>query len=476
MKIDISSFRSIRVLVVGDLMLDRYWSGPTSRISPEAPVPVVQVTKVDERPGGAGNVALNLAALGAQVDLLSYCGQDETGDRLINMLSDAGIACHVHRLESIRTTLKLRVLSVHQQLLRLDFEEVMPQLTLEQLKLDFERRAQSADIIIFSDYGKGCLQNMAMWIDLARQANKPIFVDPKRSDVNVYQGATVLTPNRREFEEMVGLCADEPTLVKKARVVLEQYAIEALLITRGEQGMTLVQRDQPEVHLPALAQQVYDVTGAGDTVVACLALAYHAMQKEWVSAATLANIAAGLVVGKLGAATIDPAELILAASTQSTLLQTGRLSEAALQTVVKAVKAQGKKIVMTSGCFDILHAGHVSYLTAAKALGDYLIVAVNEDVSIKRLKGEKRPIHTLDQRIKVLAGLSAVDWLVSFNDVTPERLIEWIQPDVWVKGSDYQLSELPEAKVVQRYGGEVKLLDLVQGCSTTAILAALKNE
>lgn len=473
---DISSFRSVRVLVIGDLMLDRYWSGPTSRISPEAPVPVVQVTQVEERPGGAGNVALNLAALGAQVDLLSYCGQDEAGDRLINMLSDAGIACHVHRFASISTTLKLRVLSVHQQLLRLDFEEVMPQLTFEQLKLDFEHRVQSADIVIFSDYGKGCLQNMATWIGLARQANKPIFVDPKHSDLNVYQGATVLTPNRREFEEMVGPCADEQTLVKKAHVVLEQYELEALLITRGEHGMTLVQRDQPALHLPALAQQVYDVTGAGDTVVACLALAYQATQKEWISAAALANIAAGLVVGKLGAATIDPAELTLAASTRSTSLQTGRLSEAALQTVVKAVKAQGKKIVMTGGCFDILHAGHVSYLTEAKALGDYLIVAVNDDASIKRLKGEKRPIHTLEQRIKVLTGLSAVDWLVSFNDPTPERLIESIQPNVWVKGSDYQLSELPEAQVVQRYGGEVKLLDLVKGCSTTAVLNALNNE
>lgn len=476
MKVDICSFQSIRVLVVGDLMLDRYWSGLASRISPEAPVPVVQVTQMEERPGGAGNVALNLAALGAHVDLIGYCGQDQDGDHLLNLLRAAGVACYVHRLASITTTVKLRVLSIHQQLLRLDFENIYPPLLLDELKTSFIERLVLADLVIFSDYAKGCLQEISTLIALARQANKPIFVDPKRNHFQSYQGATILTPNRREFEAVVGFCVDEQAMVKKARAVLAQHELEALLITRGEQGMTLVQPNQPAIHLPALAKQVYDVTGAGDTVMACLALAYQSSSKKWDLAARLANIAAGLVVGKLGTATLSPRELMFALSTQENELQTKILSELTLQTVINVVRAQGKKIIMTGGCFDILHAGHVTYLSQAKALGDYLLVAINSDASVKQLKGAERPIHTLAQRMQVLSGLSAVDGLISFSDRTPERLIEQIKPDVWVKGGDYQLSALPEAKIIQRYGGEVKLLSLVEGCSTTAVIEALKNK
>jgi D-beta-D-heptose 7-phosphate kinase / D-beta-D-heptose 1-phosphate adenosyltransferase len=475
MKIQVPAFDSVHALVVGDVMLDRYWSGVTSRISPEAPVPIVHIQSIEERPGGAGNVALNIAALGAQIDLLSFCGEDQAGDSLIRKLRDAKVHCYLQRMSQSPTITKLRVLSLHQQLIRLDFEEPNYQIDYAQLKTLFEQHLPHADVVILSDYGKGCLAQVQDLIQSAVHAGKPVFVDPKRKDFHVYRGATVLTPNLREFEAVVGPCDHERTFIQKGLELLKTHDLQALLITRGEQGMTLLQRDQAAVYLPAFAKQVYDVTGAGDTAIACLALTYVASQKDFVNAAQLANIAASIVVGKLGAAWVTPAELRRAIQIQQFSFHRGVLSESELKVIVDDAKAHGEQIVMTGGCFDILHAGHVTYLEQAKRFGDRLIVAVNDDASVTKLKGPGRPINNLTKRMTVLTGLNAVDWVVPFSDATPERLIKLIQPDSWVKGGDYQLHELPEAAIVKSYGGQVHLVDLVEGCSTSAIISTVKE-
>jgi D-beta-D-heptose 7-phosphate kinase / D-beta-D-heptose 1-phosphate adenosyltransferase len=476
MKIRVPSFAASRALVVGDVMLDRYWSGSTSRISPEAPVPIVHVQTIEERPGGAGNVALNVAGLGAQVDLLSFCGRDQAGDILEKKLLSAGVHCYLQYMPQLPTITKLRVLSLHQQLLRLDFEEFNYQIDYAQLKSVFERRLPHCDVVILSDYAKGCLIHAQDLIQCAIQVNKPIFVDPKGNDFNLYRGATVLTPNRREFEAVVGYCKNETEFLQKGLTLLKNHDLQALLITRGEQGMTLIQRDRPEVYLPAFAKQVYDVTGAGDTAIACLAMSYIAGQKDIEQAAQLANIAASIVVGKLGAAYVSPAELRRAIQIQQFSFHRGILSEAELKVLVEDAKSHNEQIVMTGGCFDILHAGHVAYLEQAKRLGDRLIVAVNDDSSVSQLKGVGRPINNLEKRMAVLAGLNAVDWIIPFSDATPERLIKSILPDIWVKGSDYQFKELPEAEIVKSYGGEIRFIDFVEGCSTSAIISAIREQ
>lgn len=475
MKIQIPSFQSIRALVVGDVMLDRYWSGDTSRISPEAPVPIVHIQNLEERPGGAGNVALNIAALGAQVDLLSFCGDDNEGDILEKKLSHASVNCYLYKIPQSRTVTKLRILSLHQQLIRLDFEEQPYQIDYAHLKQLFDQRLKYCDVVILSDYAKGCLAYVQELIQLARKAGKPVFVDPKSNDFKVYQGATVLTPNRREFEAVVDRCDSEHTLLQKGTQLLEKHDFQAILVTRGEQGMTLIQKDQPEVYLPAYAQQVYDVTGAGDTAIACLALTYAA-QTDLVQSAQLANIAAGIVVGKLGAATVSPVELRRAIQIQQLSSHRGILPEAELKTIVEDAKAHDEQIVMTGGCFDILHAGHVAYLEQAKRLGDRLIVAVNDDESVSKLKGLGRPINNLANRMAVLAGLSVVDWVIPFSEATPERLIKLLLPDIWVKGSDYQVHELSEANVIQEYGGQIRLINFVEGCSTSAIISKIQEQ
>ena len=475
MKIQVPSFQSIRALVVGDVMLDRYWSGDTSRISPEAPVPIVHIQNLEERPGGAGNVALNIAALGSQVDLLSFCGDDNEGDILEKKLSQAKVNCYLHKITQSRTVTKLRILSLHQQLIRLDFEEQPYQIDYTHLKQLFDQRLKYCDVVILSDYAKGCLAYAQELIQLARKAGKPVFVDPKSNDFNIYQGATVLTPNRKEFEAVVDRCDNEHTLLQKGTQLLEKHNFQAVLVTRGEQGMTLIRKDQPEVYLSAYAKQVYDVTGAGDTAVACLALTYAA-QADLVQSAQLANIAAGIVVGKLGAATVSPAELRRAIQIQQLSSHRGILSEAELKTIVEDAKAHDEQIVMTGGCFDILHAGHVAYLEQAKRLGHRLIVAVNDDDSVSKLKGLGRPINNLANRMAVLAGLSVVDWVIPFSEATPERLIKLLLPDIWVKGSDYQVHELSEAKAIHEYGGQIKLINFVKGCSSSAIISKIQEQ
>lgn len=474
MRKELPNFANASILVIGDIMLDRYWFGDTARISPEAPVPIVKINQTDERPGGAGNVALNIAALGAKVTLLGIAGLDDAAQTLKKQLSAHQIAHDLLHLPTIPTISKLRIISRHQQLLRLDFEEKIPHFNADTLIEKFKTHLPTTDLVILSDYNKGTLTSIAPeLIRLAKAAQIPVLVDPKGSDFTIYHGADIITPNLKEFETIVGPSETEQAIHHKGQQLLEHYGISTLLLTRSEQGMTLIQKNQDSAHLPAHARDVFDVTGAGDTVIAVLgaAIAAHATIND---AMLFANLAAGLVVQKLGAATVSTPELQMALSGIHHPTS-GVLNSEQLMNAVADARLQGKKIVFTNGCFDILHAGHVTYLQQAKELGDYLIVAVNDDDSIKRLKGQGRPINHIHQRMTVLAGLGAVDWVTSFSEDTPNQLLKELQPDILVKGGDYQIDQVVGADIVRAYGGEVRVLSVIPGVSTTSIINRAVN-
>lgn len=464
----IPDFKKASILVVGDIMLDRYWFGETGRISPEAPVPVVKIKQLDERPGGAGNVALNIAALGAKVTLLGVAGDDLAAESLKNHLTAANVAHDIIQCAQVPTITKLRIISRQQQLIRLDFEEKFPAFDQNILIEAYKKRLNTVNLVILSDYAKGTLFCAPTLIHLAKQARVPIFVDPKGSNFSIYEQADVITPNFKEFESIVGPLENEHVITEKARKFLKSHAIGNLLLTRGERGMTFIEQDQEELHLPAHARQVFDVTGAGDTVIAIFGAAFAA-GANFQEAAALANLAASLVVAKLGAATVSTPELE-AALKNCASTSTGIMNEEQLLQTAAGMRLQGKKIVFTNGCFDILHAGHVTYLQQAKALGDYLVVAINDDASVQRLKGKGRPINSAAQRMAVLAGLGVVDCVVCFSDNTPERLLKILQPDILVKGGDYQLDQVVGADIVLAYGGEIRVLGLIKDVSTTLII------
>lgn len=473
MKINLPDFKTSRVLVAGDLMLDRYWHGPTQRISPEAPVPVVNVHVNEERPGGAGNVALNIADLGSHVTLLGLTGDDEASRSLEKLLKNPNIDCQLIRLAGETTITKLRIISRHQQLIRLDFEGGFDRVGA--LKLNDICRKLIADhaVLILSDYGKGTLVDASKMIADARRADVAVLVDPKGTDFSRYRGATVITPNQAEFEAVVGYCANENEIIERGQRLLVELELDALLITRSEKGMLLLQQNRGELKLPTHARDVYDVTGAGDTVISVLgaALAAGATLED---ATALANTAAGIVVGKLGTATASVAELEIALREHEPLSR-GVIEESLLLEQVAAAKRSGERIVFTNGCFDILHAGHVAYLSQAAELGDRLIVAVNDDASVKRLKGKDRPVNGLMQRMAVLSALESVDWVVPFSEDTPARIIESIVPDVLVKGGDYAAENIVGAETVRKNGGDVIVLDYIDGCSTSDIIKSIRK-
>jgi len=474
MKLAVPRFDKAQVLVVGDLMLDRYWHGAASRISPEAPVPVVNVGQSEDRIGGAGNVALNIASLGAGASLVGIVGLDDAADSLKARLVSAGILCDFQVSESKPTITKLRVISRHQQLLRLDFEEIFLEEDCALLPKKAEQLLLNVGALVLSDYAKGTLSDPQPLIKLARQQSVPVLVDPKGTDFERYRGATVLTPNLAEFEAVVGVCPNEQAIVEKGVELLKRLDIDALLITRSEQGMTLLRKDTQALHLPARAREVFDVTGAGDTVISVLATALAAGE-NLPEAVAMANIAAGIVVGKLGTAIVSMPELRRAIS-QEQGSERGVVNEEQLLVDVDDARAHGEKIVFTNGCFDILHAGHVGYLEQARKQGDRLVLAINSDASVTRLKGEGRPINPVERRMAVLAGLEAVDWVVSFEDDTPERLLELIKPDILVKGGDYTRKEVVGWEIVEGYGGEIEVLDFLDDCSTTAIVEKIQEK
>ena len=472
MTLSIPDFSRASILVAGDVMLDRYLFGGTDRISPEAPVPVVRVRETDDRAGGAANVAVNLASLGVNTTLIGVVGQDDEAAALKTVLKQQNINCRFEAVKNWPTTTKTRVQSRGQQLIRLDREE-QGEAGSDALLGSLQKALKSASAVVLSDYGKGALGDVSAMIDLCRNANIPVLVDPKGSDFDKYRGATVLTPNQSEFESVAGVCESDDDLVARARTMISELELGALLMTRSEKGMLLVEASDEPVFLSTRAREVFDVTGAGDTVIAVLAGAL-ASGESLAAAAALSNFAAGLVVRKIGVASVSPSE-IRAALHQRGQGGRGLVTEVDLAAMVSEAKLQSESIVMTNGCFDFLHAGHVAYLEEAKSLGDRLIVAVNDDESVRRLKGDGRPVNALQDRMAVLAGLAAVDWVVPFSEDTPARLIQMMLPDVLVKGGDYRPDDIAGAKDVLKNGGEVRVLAFREGHSSSNIIDKLRG-
>lgn len=472
MTISIPDFSKTRVVVVGDVMLDRYLFGSTGRISPEAPVPVVHVHETDDRPGGAANVAVNLASLGVTTRLVGAVGNDAAAESLETIMAGRGIVCDFHRVDDRPTITKTRVQSRGQQLIRLDQENAAAMPGDALLKV-LKNSLMGVGAVVLSDYGKGALADVTAMISTCRDAGVAVLVDPKGTDFAKYRGASLITPNQSEFEAVAGLCDSDEALVQRAQAMVHDLELEALLVTRSEKGMMLVEAGEQPLFLSTQAREVFDVTGAGDTVIATLAGALASGQ-DLAAAAALANVAASLVVRKIGVATVTPGEISVSLHQRG---QGGRglvgLQE--LELLIGESRGRGERVIMTNGCFDILHAGHVSYLEEAKSLGDRLIVAVNDDDSVRRLKGEQRPINALEDRLLVLAGLAAVDWVVPFSGDTPETLIAKVLPDVLVKGGDYRPDEIAGAKDVLQNGGEVRVLAFRDGHSSSRIIDKLRD-
>ena len=469
----LKTIKSAKVFVVGDIILDQYIYGETNRISPEAPVPIVKVNNSEERPGGAANVAVNVASLGINTQLLGITGNDEASERLESILAQKNVKCHFIQQDNCPTITKRRVLSQHQQLIRLDYESDKKTENSTELVKKYIKLLNSVDIIILSDYAKGGLIEVEALIKYANDKNIPVLVDPKSKDFDCYKNATILTPNEKEFEEVVGICETDNVLTEKGEVLLKNLNLEALLITRGKKGMTLIQKNKSAIHLNAMSHEVFDVTGAGDTVIAVLAAAIASNQSVEV-ATMLANTAASLVVKKLGTATVTIDEINKNLYDEATSLSIPN-KKYALELINEAKKS-GKKIIMTNGCFDIIHTGHVRYLSKAKSLGDYLVIAVNDDESVKRLKGNGRPINTLEDRMLVLNSLASVNLVIPFSQDTPEEIISSVNPDVLVKGGDYKEENIAGAESVRKSGGEVVIVPFDEGYSTSLILKKLKDK
>ncbi|KAF7774452.1 D-beta-D-heptose 7-phosphate kinase / D-beta-D-heptose 1-phosphate adenosyltransferase [Pseudoalteromonas citrea] len=462
-----------RVLVVGDVMLDRYWLGDTGRISPEAPVPVVKVSRLEDKAGGAANVAKNVAHLDGKVGLLGLIGKDDIGQTLERILESEHIHSQLVSVDGLPTIAKMRVISRHQQVVRLDLEETFTQAHSRLLLDKLKQVIGDYDYVLFSDYNKGALSAVQDMIAVAKAAGKTVLVDPKSSDFALYKGADFITPNLNEFKLAGGEVDSEEGLTASARTLLTDAGVDAMLLTRSEEGMSLITQSDKH-HFPAQVREVSDVTGAGDTVIATLTTMLGAgmVAKDAVE---VANIAAGIAVSKLGAATVTPEEL--SQKLGQYLIKNGEHYQAPYDDVhqhIEFAKNNGERIVFTNGCFDILHAGHVKYLAQAKAMGDKLVVGLNKDESISRLKGADRPINPLDERAMVLSALASVDWVIPFGSEeqgdTPAELIAQLSPDVLVKGGDYKVSEIAGAEHVLSTGGQVKVLDFLNGCSTSNII------
>jgi D-beta-D-heptose 7-phosphate kinase / D-beta-D-heptose 1-phosphate adenosyltransferase len=473
------AFAGKTVLVLGDVMLDRFIYGAVDRISPEAPVPVIAVEKETAMLGGAGNVARNVAALGAKAVLIGLVGQDDAGAALRGMIDvEHGMEAELLADPRRRTTEKVRYISGSHQMLRVDRED-RGQGDGATLLLAFRARLAAADVVVLSDYAKGVLTPEVVRgaIDAARAAGKPVIVDPKSRDFARYDGATLIKPNRKEAAEATGVVDDSDEASEEAGAAILAMApgLEAALITRGGAGMTLAVRGHAPVHLPATAIEVFDVSGAGDTVAATLALAVAA-GASLADAAHLANLAGGLVVAKLGTDVVTAAELMSrAGSAQGEPGEIKIADRDQAQEIVEGWRARGLKVGFTNGCFDLLHPGHVSLLSQAKAACDRLIVGLNTDASVSKLKGPTRPVQKEQDRATVLASLSSVDLVVLFGEDTPLALIKAFRPDVLVKGADYTVETVVGSDVVLGYGGKVLLAELKQGQSTTNLIARMNS-
>ncbi|MBI1272818.1 MAG: D-glycero-beta-D-manno-heptose-7-phosphate kinase [Alphaproteobacteria bacterium] len=471
-----------RVLVVGDVMLDRFVYGAVDRISPEAPIPVIKVQRELVTLGGAGNVVRNIVSLGGHVDLIGIAGQDQSGYDLAKLLTELENVTPLILTDNSRpTTLKTRYVANGQQLLRSDHEisQMVTKDIEDQLLMRIKPALEECDVVILSDYAKGVLTEriVSETIAMAKDLNKPVLIDPKGRDFARYRGATMLTPNRRELAEAAHL--DNIKTVAQAeqaaRVLITAYNLEFVLAKLGADGICLVKREGEAKHIRAMAREVFDVSGAGDTVVGTMALGLAAGLTP-DQAATLANLAGSIVVGKIGTATITPGDLaqeLHEDQIRNTDQKVVPASEA--NEMAERWRRQGYKVGFTNGCFDLIHPGHISLLRQSRAACDRLIVGLNTDASIKRLKGEDRPVQNEQARATVLASLSDVDLVVLFSEDTPLKLIKSLRPALLVKGSDYTPDKVVGWDLVESWGGELLLANLIEGQSTTSTIARLKT-
>lgn len=469
-----SQWRNVRALIVGDVMLDKYIWGEVDRISPEAPVPVVRNGWQDEQPGGAANVAINMASLGAKVTVAGFGGGDKDQQQLESLLAQAGIQATLSSVPGIPTTTKLRILCGHQHMLRLDTEGVPKncQQSYDELLDGVMAILPSADVVVLSDYAKGVLteQVCRAIIDEAREFQIPVLVDPKNRNFTRYRGATTICPNLNELASATGESKLHPERVLVAgQALLPWLGLKYMAVTLSDKGIAVL-RDRSRVQIPAIARQVYDVSGAGDTVIAVLALAL-ASNVEIETAAEVANLAAGIVVGKPGTVPIYRHELLAALTQDVAVTKEDKvLPLTRLLWRVAAWRVAGQRVVFTNGCFDLLHIGHIRLLELARRKGDRLIVAINSDESVRSLKGNSRPCVTAADRAQILAALGVVDAVVVFDDETPLSVIEAVRPDVLVKGADYTDETVVGAQQVRSWGGTVELIPMVEGASTTALI------
>ena len=465
--------RGLKIACVGDLMLDRYVYGEVSRISPEAPIPVLKTRRTTAMPGGVGNVARNVAALGGVARLGAVVGQDAAGQELVELIAaEDGIEDAVERRAGVATIVKTRFVAAGQQLLRLDEEDAAA-------KAQDSDAFTGASVILLSDYAKGVVSDsvIAQAIAAGRSTGVPVVVDPKGRDFARYGAVDLIKPNASELSGATGLPVETDAEVEAAlKALLENTTVKAVVVTRAGKGMSLMRRDGPVVHFPGRAREVFDVSGAGDTGLAALGLALGA-GASLETAVEFAILASGVVVGKAGTAVVTPAELIDAEMSQHAASAHAKVMPLDdLAHVVEGWKRQGLKVGFTNGCFDILHRGHVAYLAQARSWCDRLVVALNADASVRLLKGEGRPINDLDSRAVVIGGLQSVDRVTAFDDPTPVALIERLRPDVLIKGSDYTREGVVGGDLVESWGGVVRLATFEDGYSTTRTIEKMRTD
>ncbi|MBU0630937.1 MAG: D-glycero-beta-D-manno-heptose-7-phosphate kinase [Candidatus Margulisbacteria bacterium] len=472
----IPGFTGKKILIVGDLMLDEHIWSSVSRISPEAPVPIADVKKTTHVPGGCGNVAANIAALGATPYLVGLIGRDSSGEKLLNALKKIGISTNYIISDDIRPTiLKSRIIAASQHVVRVDREDksILSPLLTQQIIKRLKELIPRVDAVIISDYEKGLVTKTICQaaIKFARANKKAVAVDPKGADYAKYAGVTIITPNLREATVASGIdIKDDATLLAAGKAIIKKAKSRFALITRGRDGMTLFDNKDAKT-FPAVPREVFDITGAGDAVIATIALtlAAGASMKE---ATLLSNFAGSVVVGKIGTAPCFREELEEALAGHEPITRKIK-SRQEIAPIARNLKNEGLKVVFTNGCFDLLHLGHVRYLREAKKLGDVLIVGVNSDKSVAALKGPSRPYVSEMERAEILASLECVDYVIIFSDLRPDNLIKAVSPNVHVKGGDYKINDLPEKKIVESLGGKVVVIPPIKGRSTTNIVAKI---
>jgi len=480
MLIDISKFDQCRLLVVGDLMLDEYLWGEVDRISPEAPVQIVAIQREDFALGGAGNVVNNVVALGGKVSAVGVIGTGRNGKLLLKIFKKLGVDTTGIVQESGRTTTKkTRIIAANQHVLRIDREtqQDISLTSLEKITRFIEDKMPDIDVILISDYGKGLITEsmLSRVIASAKKHKKMIIVDPKGLDFSKYSGVSLLTPNKKEAALASGVeIIDESSLEKAAHKILQNIDIDKLLITCGKDGMVLFERNKKPFKVEAVARQVFDVSGAGDTVLAVLGLTV-ASGFSINSGVAVANTAAGIVVGKVGTATVSKQELVSALKSHEHGLPAKYKDFSELPALMEDLKKKGKRLVLTNGCFDLLHAGHIMLFSESKKLGDTLVVAIDDDESVKKLKGSGRPVLNANERCRILSALDAVDYVVIFSSHELKKLIEIIRPDVLTKGSNYTSNEVFGRELVEKYGGRVELIPVTENISSTRIINNIKS-